>query len=278
MSTLAALARAALERIVEVEIVDRAIALAALAFTALVPLAVVFSSVAPGADPDDLADGIVRRFRLDPDTATIVSSAFTPPDDVAGAFSIGGALLVIASALSFTRALQRVYERAWRLPQLGVRATPAGLQWLVGVGLLAWGIIALREAVEGAAGPAISIAVVLVTAAAIWLITPWILLSRRVAWRALVATSLLTATTMTTLSAASVIYMPRSIADSAERYGPVGVSIALVSWLVAAGFVLVGCAAVGAVLGEDRAGGPGEPEGQERHREQREQDDRPERG
>jgi len=45
--------------------------------------------------------------------------------------------------------------------------------------------------------------------------------------------------------------MPRSISSSAASYGTIGVAIALVSWFVGAGFVLVGCAAVGAVLGED---------------------------
>jgi membrane protein len=55
---------------------------------------------------------------------------------------------------------------------------------------------------------------------------------------------------MTALAIGGMIYMPRSIATSASSYGTIGVAIALVTWLVVAGFVLVGCAAVGAVLGE----------------------------
>jgi membrane protein len=48
--------------------------------------------------------------------------------------------------------------------------------------------------------------------------------------------------------------MPRAVAESADRYGLIGVAFAFVSWLVAAGFTLVGSAAAGAVMAERRAG------------------------
>jgi membrane protein len=69
-----------------------------------------------------------------------------------------------------------------------------------------------------------------------------------------VPTALITAVGMSALGTASIVYMPRAIADSADRYGMIGIAIALVSWLVGVGFVLVISAAVGAVLGERRAG------------------------
>lgn len=47
-----------------------------------------------------------------------------------------------------------------------------------------------------------------------------------------------------------VVYMPEAIDRSATHYGPIGIAIALVSWLVGIGFALTICAAVGAVLGE----------------------------
>jgi uncharacterized BrkB/YihY/UPF0761 family membrane protein len=58
---------------------------------------------------------------------------------------------------------------------------------------------------------------------------------------------------MTCLSVAAIVYMPRSIEDSAARYGPIGVAISLVSFFVGMGFVIVVCASVGAVLGQHRA-------------------------
>ena len=108
----------------------------------------------------------------------------------------------------------------------------------------------IRAAIVDTSRPVVSVIAALFFAGVVWLASPWILLSRRIAWRRLVPTALLTATAMTALSAASLVYMPRSIADSADTYGTIGVAISLLSWLVAAGFVLVGCAAVGAVIGE----------------------------
>jgi purine-cytosine permease-like protein len=46
--------------------------------------------------------------------------------------------------------------------------------------------------------------------------------------------------------------MPRTVASSARQFGVIGVAFALLSWLIAAGFVLVGAAAAGRAL-EDRA-------------------------
>lgn len=248
VASVVELSRRCVERVIEIEFVDRAIALASLAFTALVPMGVVVSSTVPGVDREGFADSIVDRFDLDTQTAGIVRGVFSAPDDVRSTVSILGIVLVIASALSFTRAMQRVYERAWRLPVLGIRATPAGLVWLFTVLVFTSVFSGVRSLLIDLSGPILSLVVALAFAAVVWLGTPWILLSRRIRGRQLLPTAILTAVSMTTLSAASLVYMPRSIADSAQTYGTIGVAISLVSWLVAAGFVLVVCAAVGAVL------------------------------
>jgi membrane protein len=264
VTALLHLARRSLERMVEVELVDRAVALASLAFTALVPVAVIASSIVPGIDRASFADSIVNRFDLDAQTASVVREAFSASQSVGSSVSVLGILLVIGSALSFTRGLQRAYERAWRLPALGVRATPAGLIWLAGLIVLGSAFREIRAALIATSRPIFSILVALGFAAVIWLGSPWILLSRRVPWRRLVPTSIVTAVAMTALSAASLVYMPRSIAASAASYGTIGVAISLVSWLVGAGFVLVGCAAIGAVLGDPAGDATLAESGQER--------------
>jgi len=251
-----AFVRRCLHRLVELEFVDRAVALASLTFTALIPLGVVVGSSVPGIHRENFADSIVERFDLDERTATLVQQAFSPPEGVQTSLSVLGVLLLVVSALSFTRGLQRVYETAWRMPRLGVRATPAGLIWLAGVIAFLSIFGGLRSAVVDLSRPVASVIVALACAGAVWMFTPWMLLSRRVAWRALVPTAALTAVGMTGLSIAGIVYMPRSISSSAASYGTIGVAIAMVSWFVAAGFVLVGCAAVGAVLGERRVTPP----------------------
>jgi membrane protein len=244
------LARDCFGRAVEIEFVDRSVAIASLTFTAMIPLGVVADSVVPSVDRSTLTDWIVRKFRLTGDSADLIRSVFAPPEDVRRAVSWLGVVLVIVAALSFTRALQRVYERSWRLESLGVRGTPAGLAWLLGVVIFLSIFTGIRSTLVDWAGPVLGIGVAIGFSTLLWLLTPFILLSRRIPWRALVPSAALAAVAMTALSVASVIYMPTAIADSAARYGQIGVAIALVSWLVAVGFVLVISAAVGAVLAE----------------------------
>lgn len=242
------LVRACTDRVVHIQFVDRAIALGSLAFTALVPLLVIIGAYAPGSE--GIADSLIERFELNGSTAQLVEQVFAPASGSTDAtISVFGVLLLFGSALSFTRGLQRLYELSWRLQPRGWFGTVAGLKWL--------GIIVLWFTVFGAGrtwlldhtGPLVSLIIALTFGAVLWLFTPFILLAGRVAWRQLLPTALLTSIGMTALSIGSVIYMPGAIAESANRYGSIGIAIAIVSWLVGIGFVLVCCAAVGAVLG-----------------------------
>lgn len=241
------LVRACLDRLVRIQFVDRAVALGSLAFTAMVPLLVIVASFAPGNS--GIADTLVKRFHLSGNTAELMQEVFTRPEDSRGAISAVGLALLIGSALSFTRALQRLYELSWRLETRGWRGTVAGLRWLGLMAVWATAFAAARTWLLDQTGPVFSLVVALACSAALWLVTPFVLLDKRVEWHRLLPTALLTSIGMTGLSIGSVIYMPDAIAESAARYGSIGIAISLVSWLVGTGFVLVACAAVGAVLG-----------------------------
>jgi membrane protein len=172
------------------QFVERSIALGSLAFTALVPLLVIASAFLPATS--GLADELISRFDLHGSTEQLVREVFAQPDAVRQSVSWLGVLLLIGAALSFTRALQRVYEHAWRLETRGLAGTRAGLTWLLGVVLWATAFSAVRGWLLDLTGP---------------------------------------------------------IGRAATHDGPIGIAIALVSWLVGAGFALTVCAAVGAVLG-----------------------------
>lgn len=245
-----ALTRAALDRLVEIQFVDRSIALGSLAFTALVPLLVIAAAFLPGTD--GLASTLVERFHLRGSTADLVRDVFAQPDAVRQSISWLGVLLLIGAALSFTRGLQRVYERAWRLEARGLAGTRAGLIWIGGIVVWSTLFASVRDWLLDLTGPVGSLTILLTGNAALWLWSPWILLAGRVGWRALVPTALLTSVAMTTISVGSVIYMPEAIGRSAAHYGTIGIAIALVSWLVGVGFALTACAGVGAVLGGER--------------------------
>ncbi|HEX7290233.1 MAG TPA: YhjD/YihY/BrkB family envelope integrity protein [Conexibacter sp.] len=243
-----ALARASLDRLVEIQFVDRSVALGSLGFTALVPLLVIASAFLPGTE--GLPQELIQRFHLHGANARLVQEVFAQPDAVRQSVSWLGVLLLIASALSFTRALQRVYEHAWQLETRGLAGTRAGLVWIGGVVLWSTLFASVRDWLLGLTGPVGSLTVLLTGNALLWLWSPWVLLAGRVAWRRLVPSALLTSIAMTAISVGSVIYMPEAIGRSATHYGPIGIAIALVSWLVGIGFALTVCAGVGAVLGD----------------------------
>jgi membrane protein len=235
-----------LVRFIALQGFDRAVALAGQAFTALVPLLIVYSALVSQRTGRDFADELVHVFGLKGAAASDLRRAFAPPTEVTSQVSALGAFLLITAALSFTRALQRLYQFAWDQPSLGLRAAKWGLIWLAVAVLL----VTLRPMALHAVHGALVVVLSLVFAAAFWLVTPAVLLGRRVHWHRLLPTALLTGFGMTALSICSAIWMPRSVAKSAQQFGVMGIAFALLSWLVAAGFVLVAAAAFGAVIDE----------------------------
>lgn len=153
-------------------------------------------------------------------------------------------IILVFSALSFTRALQRVYERAWGLESHGMRDAHWGLVWLTEFSLYAVLHPLIRGHVSGSVGLATSLAV----GTLFWLVTPYVILARRLPWRRLVAQAVLAAIGMAVLRAGSAIYMPHALSSSARQFGSIGLAFTLVSWLFASALVLTASAAIGATL------------------------------
>jgi membrane protein len=229
-------------RFVDLQGFDRAVALAGQAFTALVPLLIVYSALVSQATGRDFADELIRIFDLKGSAATDLRNAFAPASNVPNEVNVFGAFLLVVSALSFTRALQRLYQLAWHQSSLGLRAAKWGLIWLA----LVIAIVTLRPIILSGTGGVFRIVLSLAFAGALWLLTPFVLLARRVEWHRLIPMALLTGVGMTVLSAASAVWMPHTVATSAAQFGVIGVAFALLGWLVGAGMVLVLAASGGA--------------------------------
>jgi membrane protein len=242
-----------LERLAAIQAVDRGVALGALAFSSLFPLLIVYSAVAPAIASHDFAEEIVKRLALSGAAAQSMREVFAPSSTVAHSVTVIGFVLVLFSALSLARALQRLYELAYELPAVGIRGTPWHLLWIALIPVY----ISLRPLVAGIAGGWWHVAGSLLLGFVVWLATPYVLLERRLQWRELLPGAALAALGMTALMGFSVVYLPHSLSASAKQFGTIGVAFALLSWLVLAGFVLVGSAAGGAVarrlLEESRA-------------------------
>jgi len=239
-------ARAWIGRFFAVQAFDRAMALAAQAFSALIPLIIVYSAVVPRARGENFAHELIDRFDLSGSAAATVRAAFASPSTVQDSVSVLSVLFVIIAALSFSRGMQRLYEGAYRQPTLGMRNTARGLLWL----LLIVIYLTVRPIVAGLfSGAFLKILVSLTLAAATWAATPYLLLGGRMQWRDLLPGAILTAFGMAAFGVTSVIWFPRSITASAEQFGAM-VAFALLSWLFAAAVVLVVTATGGAVINE----------------------------
>src|SRR3954451_11066216 len=148
-----------IERFLDVQGIDRAMALAAQAFSALIPLLIVYSAVVSEATGNQFADNVIDRFNLTGAAADSVRQAFTSSQTVEGSISIIGLLFLLISALSFSRGMQRLYEGAYGFPNLGFRNTRYGLIWLAFLGVYATVRPIAAGVVDGrGAGIAISLA------------------------------------------------------------------------------------------------------------------------
>jgi membrane protein len=241
--SIADFGRRCLGRFVELEGFDRAMALAGQAFAALLPLLIVIASVSPTSG-DDLSDTLSRRFKLSAGAENALHQAVAqPPDPGLGAL---GVFLLVVSALSFTRAMQRLYVRAWRLGPLGLRGNLWGLEWLA-IFVVFW---SLQPVIASLSSGVVAFALGLGFSTALWLVTPYFLVAKRIAWRRLVPQALLTAIALDALTIAGAIYLPRAFESASQEFGVLGVAFTLLSLLFSIALCLVGAAAIGATIAD----------------------------
>jgi membrane protein len=227
-----------IRRFFEVQGFDRAMAIGAYAYSALIPAVIVYS--ASVTNESSFADTLIDKFELTGSAADSVRAAFGSSSTVQSSVTWFGVLLLIIAALSFARAMQRLYEGAYGLPPLSMRNTNWALLWL----LIVFAAAAVRPLID--TGPVTG----LIESAAIWLATPYLLLGRRVQGSRLIGVALLSSLGMSGVGIWTVIYMPHAIGDAAEQYGVFGIGFALLSWLFVSACVLVAAATGGAMITE----------------------------
>lgn len=238
-----------LRRFARIDGRNRALGLAGQAFITLVPLLILTAS----ATGRGVGERLVARFRLSGEGAAAMRDLFARPPSATGAMSAVGIVIMIASLLSLTRLLQRLYEAAWELPPRGLPGTVNGL---AGLALLIAQLVVLAllaSALRGVpAGGLIRHTAQLALALPLWLLLQHLLLSRRVPARALLPGAAVAAIGQLAVGIGSGLWMPRLVTNNADRYGLVGVAFALISWLVVVAVMVV----AGAVIGAEVARGP----------------------
>jgi membrane protein len=242
-----------LGRLVEVSFLDRTVILAGQAFSAILPLFMVVSTLSPHPGGDSPATTMARRLGLGPNDVSSLQSAVTPPPSARASIGVLGVLLALLTATSFARALQRSYELAWRLPPAGgLGAAWRALVLVIGIALYVELLFLFGHLVRGV--PASTVLEDLATFAGAWGLwtgAAWILLARRVRPRLLATGGLLTAFGFAILRRLSAFYLPNLVATNQQQFGLLGVAFTLFTWLTACSFVIVVATVVGTVLTED---------------------------
>jgi uncharacterized BrkB/YihY/UPF0761 family membrane protein len=231
--------------------------LASQAFTALIPLLLLASALAPAGDRDIVSGGLIRRFQLSGGAADAIRQLFAQPgSSTTGVLSV---LLLFFAGISLARRMQRMYQQAWDVEASagvgGALNVAFGLTVLVlGIGILylARTIVGWLPAGEVLVTP-LHVLVSVLGSFLLWTAVPWLLLDRRIVWRRLIPTGALAAAGSSVYGVASTIYMPRQLESYSEQFGLFGVTLALIGWLVGVALILVAATAVGSEFDRSEA-------------------------
>jgi len=240
------------DRMLEIEFVDRGVALAGKAFVSFFPLVIVVASFAPPGIRTAIFSTLTHRLGLAGPPMADVRAAFASADDVRKATGFLGLVLTIFFASSFTTALQRVYLRVWRRPAGGkVGEYARGPVWfLVVLGAMAL-LGGLRALIGDGPQVALFLVVSLVVVAAVWWFTAWFMLMGQVRWRVLVPTGVITSILLGAFGLSAAIWMPNLVERNENQYGFFGVALSLVTWFTGAATCVIIGACAGAVFAED---------------------------
>lgn len=235
--------------IIRIEFVDRCMLIAAQALLAMVPMLVVLAAFLPHLTSSALeqvsritgvGDEVVRRVTGEVDLDQVRSET--------GAL---GLVITIVSATSFGRAVQRMFERVWEQPHVGgLRGTRRCLLWVVSWLACLGALNAVVDLLTDS-GDALRPLLQMVGACAVWWGSSSVLLFGRVERRLLLPGALVTGVAQVLYGRGSAWFMPAYVESNAEQFGMLGVILALSTWLIGFGGIVVGGALLGRLLVED---------------------------
>jgi membrane protein len=240
------------ERMLEIEFIDRSVALAGKAFVSFFPLVIVVAAFVPARTRESIIDAVTVRLGIRGDALRITKEAFASSDDLRQATGVLGLVLAILFAHSFASALQRVYLRAWRRPRpSGAGAYGRGLVCIMAVLICMALLGALGNVLDSGLGIGLLALISLAVSSGLWWFGSWYLLMGEVRARVLLPTGVLTGIATIVYGLSASIWMPKVVTDNDAQFGFFGVSLALVTWFSGAAICILVGACAGAVFAED---------------------------
>jgi uncharacterized BrkB/YihY/UPF0761 family membrane protein len=151
----------------------------------------------------------------------------------------------VLTVLSFSRAVQRLFEQTWELTPLSVRNTLNGLLWIGGL-VVYLGLSGFLHAELGRGRLELNAALLATPLTAVFLL--WsgrVLSAKRLARQDLIPFVVLGTALLALCSVGAAVYVPHLFNSYTTRYGVIGAVFAMVSVLFCVMVVVVGSAAAG---------------------------------
>jgi len=241
-----------ISELVRVEFIDRSVVVAAQSLFALVPLVMVAGAFAP----DAIRDGMIAQFggvMAIPEPQMDAVRDEVTAEQIRTQTGLVGLLVVLVSASSFARSLQRLFEKTWERPHRGgLPGVRRSLAWMVACVVYIQALVLVLNLLSGFPGSSIlRLGCQVVASTLLWWWSGRVLLQSRVPWSHLWPAALLTAVGMAVLTRGSQVVMPAYVQSNVDQFGAVGLVFAASTWLLAFGGWLVIAGVLGRVAVED---------------------------
>ena len=233
-------------RLDAMDFLNRGLLFAATLLLCFFPFLIVANALAGRSTTNQLA----RHLGLNKQAAADVSKLFTSTTATSNAITGTAWVFFILGGVAAATAIQELYERAFEVDARGLKDMPRRLIWLVVlvacIALAGWAGPPLRHA----GGPVLLGVIGLILFTAFWWFTMWFLLAGRITWRDLFPAAFATAVCWLGMSVVFSLTFSSTVISDSDKYGPIGVVFALMSWLIAIGVVIILGAVVGVVWQE----------------------------
>ena len=241
------------ERLLEIEFLDRSIALAGKAFVSFFPMVIVVAAFLPERARESILTALTFRLGLRGDTLDLARESFSivrraaRRDQLAGAVPDGVLRRLVrhgspAHVPAGVAAAARLGGREVRAGRRRPRPScwPAWPSWE-----------RRREPSTEGWESAWSRVVGFVVTTGVWWFTAWYLLLGDVRARVLLPTGLLTAVTTGLYAVSATVWMPGVVEENEAQFGFFGIGLSLVTWFSGAAICILVGACIGPVLAED---------------------------
>lgn len=236
-------AGSAWSRLNAVDFMTSSMQFAALGVLCLFPFLVLVSA----GTGHDLRRTLITRMGLDQQAARDVNTLISPGNHAVTNLSIFGVFLILLGAIGIASTLQVWYERVYEQPPARTwwRQLANRLLWLAGFLVYLPFQEFIGKELSGVGGRVPIYVVTFAIAVVFWWWTIHVLLLGRLGSAELFPGGLATAICLTGLGIFSSLLFSGQIVSSSNDYGPIGVMIVLLSYLIGIGV----CIHLGAVVG-----------------------------